>query len=140
MDLWHTRLAIARESDEDTRWNEGRVKRLSGGDRIKARRMRQDYVEFDATHKLIVFGNANPTMSGADQAAWRRRLQLIPFPQLWDDKADETKRVRERDTRLPEKLRQEAAGVLCKLIRACTDWYRERDLNPDFRFLSELPI
>jgi len=60
MDLWHSRLAIARESEEDTRWNEGRVKKLSGGDPIKARHMRQDFVEFDATHKLIVFGQVSP--------------------------------------------------------------------------------
>ena len=56
MGLYHTRLAIARESDEDTRWNEGRVKRLSGGDPITARLMRQDFVTFPATHKLVIFG------------------------------------------------------------------------------------
>jgi putative DNA primase/helicase len=63
MSLWHARLAFARESDEDTRWNKGRVKRLTGKDPVKARAMRQDFVEFDATHKLIVFGNAKPNLN-----------------------------------------------------------------------------
>jgi putative DNA primase/helicase len=130
MDLWHTRLALARESDEDTRWNEGRVKRLSGGDRIKARHMRQDFVEFDPTHHLIIFGNAKPAMSGGDQAAMRRRLEMIMFPQLWADEADQEKGILKADTRLHETLRAEAAGVLHKLIQACRVWYRERDLKP----------
>jgi putative DNA primase/helicase len=129
MDLWHTRLALARESDEDTRWNEGRVKRLTGGDRIKARFMRQDYVEFDATHKLVVFGNAQPTLRGGDQAAWKRRLQMTNFPQLWGDCEDEQRGVRQRDPELRNTLRQEASGVLYKLITACTRWYRDRDLK-----------
>lgn len=129
MSLWHSRLALARESDEDTRWNESRVKRLTGGDRITARYMRQDFIEFDPTHTLIVFGQAKPVLSGADQAAWKRRLQIIPFPQLWDDQTDEAKGIRKRDTHLGEKLQQEAPGVLYKLIHACVEWYRERDLK-----------
>jgi P4 family phage/plasmid primase-like protien len=129
MDLWHTRLALARESDEDTRWNEGRVKRLTGGDRIKARYMRQDYVEFDPTHKLFVFGNAKPVMRGADQAAWKRRIAMTEFLQLFGDKADAAKGIRQRDTQLLEKLKAEAPGVLHKLIKECVAWYRERDLK-----------
>jgi putative DNA primase/helicase len=124
MDLWHTRLAIARESDEDTRWNEGRVKRLTGGDRIKARRMRQDFVEFDPTHKLIVFGNADPTFKSSDQSAWKRRLDMTRFPQKFDDAADEAKGIRQADKDLREKLKAEAPGVLQKLIDACLEWQK----------------
>lgn len=54
MPLLGVRLAFARESDEDMRWNEGRVKCLSGRDTITAHRMRRDHVHFPATHKLIV--------------------------------------------------------------------------------------
>jgi putative DNA primase/helicase len=81
MGLFGARLALARESDEATRWNEGRVKALSGGDPITARSMRQDFITFKATHKLIVFSNARPTLSGGTQAAWHRRLHMINFPQ-----------------------------------------------------------
>jgi putative DNA primase/helicase len=130
MDLFHSRLALARESDENTNWNEGKVKRLTGADRIKARYMRQDYVEFDPTHTLIVFGNAKPSLTGSDQAAWKRRLQMTLFQQLWDDQADETKGIRKRDPRLLEKLRNEAPGVLHKLAQYSRSWYLDRDLKP----------
>jgi putative DNA primase/helicase len=129
MDLWHSRLALARESDEDTRWNEGRVKRLTGGDRVKARRMRQDYVEFPATHKLIVFGNAKPTLRGANQGAWKRRLHMIPFPQKWDETPDHSRNILKADKDLMDKLEPEAPGILQKLIDALHD-YQRRGFDP----------
>ncbi|MBV8775175.1 MAG: hypothetical protein JO166_22995 [Deltaproteobacteria bacterium] len=129
MDLWGARLALARESDETSRWNEGRVKRLTGRDPIKARRMRCDFVEFEATHKLVVFVNIKPILRGADQAAWRRRLQLLYFPQLWADEADPKKGILKRDPEMGDKLDKEAAGVLWKLIQACKTWYRTHDLK-----------
>ena len=125
MDLWHSRLALARESEEGTVWNEGRVKRLSGEDRVKARRMRQDYVEFNPTHKQIVFGQAKPKLRGSDQAAWKRRLHMINFPQKWDREVDPSKNVLVEDRDLLNKLAQEAPGILYKLSRALLDYLRE---------------
>jgi putative DNA primase/helicase len=118
MDLRGSRLALARESDGDTRWNEGRVKRLSGNDRIKARRMRQDFEEFDPTHKSIIFGNAKPGLRGAGQAAWKRRLHMVPFPQKWEQKEDRQNNILKADNDLIDKLAQEAPGILQKLIDA----------------------
>jgi putative DNA primase/helicase len=129
MDLWHSRLAIARESEEDTRWNEGRVKKLSGGDPIKARHMRQDFVEFDATHKLIVFGQVKPTLRGASQAAWLRRLHLIPFPQRFAHVADPTKHVLAANPSLIDELATEAPGVLFKLLAALGRYLKKRDFK-----------
>ena len=130
MQLWHARLALARESDETSRWNEGRVKKLTGGDLITARFMRQDFVTFPPTHTLIVFLNVPPVLKGGDQAAWRRRLELTPFPQLWANKADPKKGVLERDPQMLGKLAKEAPGVLFKLIRASAAWFKEHDLKP----------
>jgi P4 family phage/plasmid primase-like protien len=118
MDLFHARLVLARESDEETQWNAGRVKRLSGGDRVKARRMRQDFIEFDPTHHLFIFGNNKPMLPGSDQNAWKRRLDLVMFPQTYAIKADPSKNILEADEGLRDKLRPEAPGVLAKLIEA----------------------
>jgi putative DNA primase/helicase len=40
--------------------------------------MRQDFFEFDATHKLMIVGHHRPVLRNVD-AAMRRRLLLIPF-------------------------------------------------------------
>ncbi len=131
MDLWHSRLALARESDADTVWNEGRVKALSGGDRVKARRMRQDFVEFEPTHTPFVFGNANPVLRGAGQAAWRRRLHMIPFKQLWATTPDPARNILQADKSLLDKLAAEAPGILQKLIDGMLEYLAGgRDLKP----------
>jgi putative DNA primase/helicase len=129
MDLWHSRLALARESDEETRWNEGRVKWLTGSDRIKARRMRQDFVEFPPTHKLIVFGNSKPTLRGADQSGWKRRLHMIIFRQKYADQPDESKNILKADKDLRDRLRAEAPGILQILIDQGLEWVRMKGFN-----------
>jgi putative DNA primase/helicase len=136
MQLFHARLVLARESDETSRWNEGRVKKLTGGDLITARYMRQDFVTFAATHTLIPFLNVPPVLKGGDQAAWKRRLHLILFQQLWADEADETKGIIKRDPQMGEKLAAEAPGILFKLIRAGVDWFKDRDLKAPDTVLS----
>ena len=42
-DLYGLRLAILHETDKGRRLAEATVKRLTGGDRLKARRMREDF-------------------------------------------------------------------------------------------------
>ena len=49
-DLFGLRLALVHETDSGHRLAEGTVKRLTGGDRLKARRMREDFWSFDPSH------------------------------------------------------------------------------------------
>jgi putative DNA primase/helicase len=129
MGLFHARLALACESDEGGRWNEARVKSLSGDDMIKARLMRHDFVEFPPNHKLIVFTNTKPAIRNSDQAAWKRRLHLIPFPQTYMDIPDPSRNILQADQSLRDKLCQEAPGVLHKLIQGCLE-YQSDGLQP----------
>jgi putative DNA primase/helicase len=46
--LWGARLAIAQENESNRRWAEAKIKALTGGDKITARFMRQDF--FDLSH------------------------------------------------------------------------------------------
>jgi P4 family phage/plasmid primase-like protien len=123
MCLYRSRLAIARES-EDRNWNEGMVKRLSGGDVVTARKMRTDFITFAATHKLVVFGQHKPALRGSDEQAWKRRLHLIPFPQKWDLPANKNHGVLPADLGLRTKLAAEAPGILHKLIMAGVELYK----------------
>ncbi len=72
------RLVTASETEEGRRWQETKVKILTGGDRIAARFMRQDFFEFTPTFKLIIAGNHMPSLRSVDEAI-RRRFHLIPF-------------------------------------------------------------
>ena len=58
------RLAIGSETEDGKRWAESKIKSLTGGDRIPARYMRQDFFEFDPQFKLFLIGNHKPALRG----------------------------------------------------------------------------
>ena len=72
------RLVTAVETEEGRRWAESKIKSLTGGDRISARFMRQDFFKFTPEFKLIIAGNHKPGLRSVDEAI-RRRFHLVPF-------------------------------------------------------------
>jgi putative DNA primase/helicase len=113
--LFGKRLVIAMETDDGARLNEPRIKELTGGDPITARRMREDFWTFAPTHKLILCTNHRPRLTGRDHAI-ARRMRLVPFIRRFAES--------EQDKTLPEKLRAEAPGILAWLVAGCLDWQR----------------
>jgi putative DNA primase/helicase len=109
------RLVTAQETSEGRRWNESRIKQLTGGDPISARFMRQDFFEFTPRFKLMISGNHKPRLSNIDEAI-RRRLLLVPFTVAIPEA--------ERDPDLPAKLRTEWPAILRWMIDGCAEWQR----------------
>ena len=72
------RLVTSVETEEGKRWDEAKIKALTGGDRIQARFMRQDFFGYTPQFKLMIAGNYQPGLRGVDEAI-RRRMHLIPF-------------------------------------------------------------
>lgn len=116
MDLRGARLVTTVETEKDVKLAESLVKSLTGGDHIRARRMRQDFVEFSPSHKLWVAGNELPRITGTDYGIWRR-IALVPF--LQEFKGDR------KDGDLPDKLAREFDGILAWVIRGCLEWQRD---------------
>jgi putative DNA primase/helicase len=115
-DLFGMRFVASIEVEDGSRLAESLVKQLTGGDRVKARRMRQDFWEFEPTHKVLMACNHKPQVRGTDNAIWRR-LWLVPFT--------ETIPPAEQDRNLPEKLRAELPGILAWAVEGCLEWRRE---------------
>ncbi len=103
MDLRGVRWVVVSESDKDRRLAEATMKRLTGGDELKARRMRQDFVRFMPSHTPILVTNHLPKVSGDDPAMWRR-MRVVPFDVVIPED--------ERDSHLDERLQLEADAVL----------------------------
>ncbi|WP_300610023.1 phage/plasmid primase, P4 family [Trebonia sp.] len=118
-DLFGLRLAVLHESDAGRRLAEGTVKRLTGGDRLKARRMREDFWHFEPSHTFVMLTNHKPVVSGQDEGIWRR-LRLVPWNVVIP--------AEERDDRLADRLRLESDHVLTWLVRGYQDW-RERGFS-----------
>ena len=72
------RLVVAQETEQNRRWAESKIKSLTGGDKITARFMRQDFFEYTPQFKLMIAGNHKPSLRGVDEAI-RRRIHLVPF-------------------------------------------------------------
>jgi P4 family phage/plasmid primase-like protien len=109
------RIVTSIETEQGSRWAESKLKALTGGDRITARFMRQDFFEFTPQFKLLVAGNHKPSIRNVDEAM-RRRLHMVPFTV--------TIPPAQRDKRLPERLLAERDGILAWAIKGCLEWQR----------------
>lgn len=112
-DLFGRRLVVAIETESGRRLNETMVKELTGNDRIRARRMREDFWEFSPTHKLIMATNHKPRITGRDNGIWRR-IKLVPFTV--------TVSGAQANLEMPELLRAEASGILTWCVQGCLKW------------------
>ena len=114
------RLVTSIETEEGRGWAESRIKALTGGDKIAARFMKQDFFEFVPQFKLLIAGNHKPGLRSVDEAI-RRRFHLVPFTV--------TVPPAERDQTLTERLKSECAGILAWALEGCMDW-QQRGLCP----------
>jgi len=112
--LMGARMVSANETQAGRRWDEARVKGLTGGDAVTARFMRQDFFTFLPTFKLIFVGNHKPELQVVDRAM-QRRIHVVPF-------VVNPLRV---DPELSAKLRGEAPAILAWAVRGCLRWQRE---------------
>jgi putative DNA primase/helicase len=109
------RLVIAQETEKGRRWDEPKIKSMTGGDKMTARFMRQDFFDFVPKFKLWIVGNHKPRLDNVDEAM-RRRMLLIPFlVQIPPE---------ERDPNLAEKLKAEWPAILRWALDGCLEWQR----------------
>ena len=76
------RLVTASETEAGRPWAESALKRLTGGDTMRARFMRQDSFEFQPRCKLALMGNHLPVIKDTSEAM-RRRVRVVPFTRRW---------------------------------------------------------
>jgi putative DNA primase/helicase len=114
--LQGARIVTAVETEDGRRWAESKLKMMTGGERIPARFMRQDFFEYTPQFKLVIAGNHKPGLRSIDEAM-RRRFNLLPFTV--------TIPASERDKELTDKLRAEWSGILQWCIEGCLAWQRE---------------
>jgi putative DNA primase/helicase len=112
------RLVTASETEDGRPWAEARIKQLTGGDKISARFMRQNFFQFKPQFKLMIVGNHKPVLHNVDDAA-RRRFNIVPF-MLKPERPD-------RD--LEAALMTEAGGILQWMIEGCREWQKKGGLE-----------
>lgn len=109
------RFVAASETEQGRRWNESKLKAITGGDKVSARFMRQDFFEYIPQFKLVIAGNHKPAIRNVDEAM-KRRLHMVPFTV--------TIPLERRDPRLTEKLLAERDGIMAWAVQGCLEWQR----------------
>jgi putative DNA primase/helicase len=113
------RLVTSAETEEGRAWSEVRINQLTGGDKISARFMRQDFFEFDTVCKITISGNHQPDLRNLNDAA-KRRVNMGPC----------THKPKVVDKELETKLRAEWPAILRWQIDGCLDWQQNGLIRP----------
>ncbi len=104
------------EMKENITMNSERVKSLTGGDKVSARFLHQEWFEFEPHFKIWLAVNKKPIIKDTSTAIWRR-ICLIPFNAYFPDEL--------QDKHLIDLLREEKSGILNWAIQGCLDWQRD---------------
>lgn len=72
------RLSVLQEPSEGESFNLGILKEISGGDRIMARALFKEPIEFKPQFKILLLCNELPNVNSDDNGTWRR-LRAIEF-------------------------------------------------------------
>jgi putative DNA primase/helicase len=119
--LFGARLVTSVEVRKGARFDEEILKRITGGDELKAAAKYESEVTFKPTFALWLAGNDAPVIRDDDEGAWSR-VRRVPFVNpLPKDK---------QDPRMREKLRtpEARAAVLAWAVRGCLEW-QERGIG-----------
>jgi putative DNA primase/helicase len=111
--LHGARFVTANESDSGKRLDETVVKQMTGGDKVTARFLYGEHLEFTPQFKLWLGTNHKPTIRGQDEGVWRR-IRLIPFTVSIPSQ--------QQDHMLRDKLMLEAPGILNWALQGLAQW------------------
>lgn len=120
------RLVLSPEPPKGRQWDEGLLKRLTGGDTMTTREMYGRNFDFKPTFTLVVMANLRTAADGDAGGGMSRRLLEVPFPV--------PRAEQERDASLKAELVDAAksgSAVLAWTVAGCLAWQRIGLSTPD---------
>ena len=129
------RYGIFQEPSENERINIGLMKQLTGNDKIKARPLFKDPIEFIPQFKLLLVCNQMPAVPADDEAVWRR-LEVVEYESKFVDEPNpENEHEFEKDKYLVEKLDKWKEHFMSLLINI---YYKKYKLNKGLNVPNEV--
>lgn len=115
------RLAVASETRKGRVFNDALIKNITSDDRITARTLHRDPIEFWPTHTLVLMSNFAPEVTDTEDKGMRARMIIVPCDSV----------LKKIDRNLPEKLRkpETQSAILNWLIQGCQS-YQVEGLEP----------
>src|SRR6266568_4281191 len=119
-ELYGARFVTAEETTLGGRLNEAFLKKATGKQPLRARRLHENEFEFMPEMTIWFAVNHKPVVKDTSKAMWRR-VHFIPFTVTIESN--------QADKHLGEKLLAEAEGILAWLVQGCMAWYQQGRLN-----------
>ena len=118
--LHSARIVIASEAGVSKKFDEERLKQITGGDSVTARFLYNEPFTFTPKFKLWLAVNSLPKVEDFSMGFWRR-VRIIPFERLFQGD--------NMDPNLEEKLKKELPGILNWALRGLQEW-KQHGLKP----------
>jgi putative DNA primase/helicase len=131
------RMLICSEQTSGKRFDEAKVKRLTGGDVLTGRFMRGDFFDFTPSHLVIVASNHLPQVKEGGPSFWRR-VRLIPFQHVVpEDQRDPDLHQRILESEGPAVLGWAVRGAMAVLSGGLADPARVKAATEDYRISED---
>lgn len=111
------RLVTAMEPKRGQVWDEKTIKTITGGDKIQVRAIYGHPFTFQPQFKLLITGNAEPSLRSVDDAMLRR-VVIVPM----DQKVSAEQRIENLADRIVE---EEGAAVLQWMVEGALQWAQD---------------
>lgn len=119
-ELYGARFVTASENALGSRLNEAFIKKATGKEPLRARRLHENEFEFMPEFTIWFAVNHKPVVKDTSKGMWRR-VHFVPFNvTIEGDKLDK---------HLGEKLLEESEGILAWLVQGCMQWYKQGRLE-----------
>lgn len=117
------RFVVCSEVNQQARFDEAKVKLLTGGDALTARFMHQNHFTFVPSHHLWLMGNHQPRIDAGGES-FERRLRLIAFAH----KVPDDKKIEGLDRLLAD---EEGPGILAWIVNGARQAFADGLPAPD---------
>lgn len=121
------RFGYFEEPSENERINAGLLKEFTGGDKIKARGLHKEPIEFKPQFKLALLCNEMPEVPPNDSGTWRR-MEVVEFKSRFCENPKESHEFR-IDKNLSEKLKNWKELFIAWLLDVYYEKYKKEGIK-----------
>lgn len=125
------RFCILQEPENNDTINVGMMKEYTGGDKIMARALFKEPVEFKPQFKMILTCNKLPDVPSSDKGTWRR-IKVVEFNSVFTDNPNSNKKNEfKKDKNLTKKFETWAPYFLSILLHYFEKYKKEGLVEPE---------
>ncbi len=121
------RFVTSSETSDTSRFNEQRIKTLTGGDPQTVRHLYQEAFTFTPQLHLFLASNHLPDVKDDSEGFWRR-VRIVPFKERFSGDSV--------DLHIQDKLLEERSGILNWIIEGAVKYFAEGIAAPDSVLLA----